>query len=143
MHDVGKIGIPDSSLGKPGPLSPEEFEVIKTHTLIGHEILRKSSRRILRTAATIALEHHERWDGTGYPRGLRGEEIHLHGRIVALADVFDALAHRRVYKEAWPLERILEYFRSMSGSQFDPELTSLFLNSQEDIRGILAAFPEP
>ncbi len=143
MHDVGKIGIPDSILGKPGPLSPEEFEVIKTHTLIGHEILRKSSRRILRTAATIALEHHERWDGTGYPRGLRGEEIHLHGRIVALADVFDALAHRRVYKEAWPLERILEYFRSMSGSQFDPELTSLFLNSQEDIRGILAAFPEP
>jgi response regulator RpfG family c-di-GMP phosphodiesterase len=143
MHDVGKIGIPDSILSKPGFLSPEEFETIKTHPLIGHEILKKSSRKILRTAAVIALEHHERWDGTGYPRGLAGEEIQLYGRVVALADVFDALAHRRAYKEAWTPEEIWDYLRSMRGTQFDPTLVDLFLESREEAREILEAFPEP
>jgi response regulator RpfG family c-di-GMP phosphodiesterase len=116
MHDVGKIGIPDSILFKPGKLTDEEYEVIKTHTTLGHSILKNSSRRIMRTAATIALQHHERWDGQGYPRGLVGEDTHIFGRITALADVFDALACARVYKKAWPLDAILAYLREQAWS---------------------------
>jgi response regulator RpfG family c-di-GMP phosphodiesterase len=127
MHDVGKIGIPDAVLLKPARLSPEEFALVQRHTLIGHAILAKSSRRLLRAAANIALEHHERWDGTGYPNGLAGEAIHIFGRLTALADVFDALMSPRVYKPAWPLEEVLDYLREQQGRQFDPTLVDLFL----------------
>lgn len=127
LHDVGKIGIPDAILLKPGRLTPQEFAVVQTHTTIGHAIFGKSSRRLLQAAATIALEHHERWDGTGYPRGLRGEAIHVFGRVTALADVVDALLSPRVYKPAWPLDATLDYVASQRGRQFDPRLVDLFL----------------
>ncbi|MDK2872732.1 MAG: hypothetical protein PWQ64_496 [Desulfomicrobiaceae bacterium] len=128
LHDVGKIGIPDAILLKPGRLSPEEFAVIQGHTSIGHAILAKSSRRLLRAASIIALEHHERWDGSGYPQGLAGESIHIFGRLTALADVFDALLSPRVYKPAWSLAQTLEYLAAQRGRQFDPFLVDLLLD---------------
>ncbi|NPA28886.1 MAG: HD domain-containing protein [Epsilonproteobacteria bacterium] len=131
MHDIGKLGIPDAILNKPGKLTDEEFEIIKTHTKIGYEMLKHSERPILKTAAIVAHEHHERWDGKGYPRGLRGEEIHIYGRITAVADVFDALGSDRVYKKAWPLEKIINLFKEERGRQFDPELVDLFLDNLE------------
>jgi putative nucleotidyltransferase with HDIG domain len=103
MHDVGKVGIPDEIVHNPSKLEPEQWEIMKTHTNVGYEMLRSSPRRILKTVATIAYEHHEKWDGSGYPRGLAGEDIHIYGRIAALADVFDALGSDRCYKKAWPL----------------------------------------
>ncbi|OQY53594.1 MAG: hypothetical protein B6245_22630 [Desulfobacteraceae bacterium 4572_88] len=115
MHDVGKIGIPDAILLKPGRLTFDEFEVIKTHTQIGYNILKNSGRQLMKTAALIALQHHERCDGKGYPNGLKGDEIHIFGRIVEIIDVFDALSHDRIYKEAWELERILALFREEHG----------------------------
>jgi putative two-component system response regulator len=128
MHDVGKVGIPDAILGKPGPVTSEEFEIIKRHTTIGHAILSKSSRRIMQAAAMVAHQHHERWDGRGYPQALAGEDIHVFGRITCLVDVFDALGHRRCYKDAWPLEQILELLREGRGVAFDPHLVDLFLD---------------
>ena len=142
MHDVGKIGIPDSILFKPGKLNEEEFNIIKSHTVIGHSILKNSPRRIMRTAATIALQHHERWDGTGYPHGLVEDETHIFGRITALADVFDALACDRVYKKAWPLDDVLEYVREQRGRQFDPDLVDIFLDSVDEILAIRATYPD-
>jgi response regulator RpfG family c-di-GMP phosphodiesterase len=142
MHDVGKIGIPDSILFKPGKLTEEEFNIIKTHTVIGHSILKKSPRRIMRTAATIALQHHERWDGGGYPHGLVEDETHIYGRITALADVFDALACDRVYKKAWPLEDVLAYVRDQRGRQFDPVLVDIFLENVGEMRGIRDTYPD-
>ena len=142
MHDVGKIGIPDSILFKPGKLTEEEFAVIKTHTVIGHSILKNSPRRIMRTAATIALQHHERWDGTGYPHGLVEDETHVFGRITALADVFDALACDRVYKKAWPLGEVIGYLREQKGRQFDPLLTEIFLESMDEMLAIRARYPD-
>jgi len=131
MHDIGKLGIPDAILNKPGKLTDEEFEIMKTHTKIGYEMLKHSKRPILKTAAIVAHEHHERWDGKGYPRGLRGEEIHIYGRITAVADVFDALGSDRVYKKAWPLEKIINLFKEERGRQFDPVLVDLFLDNLE------------
>lgn len=128
LHDVGKIGIPDAILLKPGRLSPEEFAVVQGHTTIGHAILAKSSRCLLRAAAIIALEHHERWDGSGYPQGLASESIHIFGRLTALADVFDALLSPRVYKPAWSLEQTLAYLAEQRGRQFDPYLVDLLLD---------------
>lgn len=142
MHDVGKIGISDSILFKPGKLTAEEYEIIKTHTTLGYSILKNSSRRILRTAATIALEHHERWDGRGYPRGLVGGETHVFGRITALADVFDALSATRVYKKAWPLEQILTYLREQRGAQFDPGLVDVFFDHLHEIVAIRDSYPD-
>jgi len=142
MHDVGKIGIPDSILFKPGKLTDEEFAVIKTHTVIGHSILKNSPRRIMRTAATIALQHHERWDGTGYPHGLVEDETHVFGRITALADVFDALACDRVYKKAWPLDEVIGYLQEQKGRQFDPRLVEIFLESMDEILAIRARYPD-
>jgi response regulator RpfG family c-di-GMP phosphodiesterase len=142
MHDVGKIGIPDSILFKPGKLTEEEFAVIKTHTVIGHSILKNSHRRIMRTAATIALQHHERWDGKGYPHGLVEDETHIYGRITALADVFDALACDRVYKKAWPLEQVVDYISEQKGKQFDPSLVDMFLRNMPEMLAIRATYPD-
>jgi putative two-component system response regulator len=127
LHDIGKIGIPDSVLLKPGILSPEEFEIMKRHTLVGAEILSGGRTPLMRTAAEIALCHHERWDGGGYPGGLQGAAIPLSARLVALADVFDALTHERPYREAWPLDDVLREMRRQAGMHFDPLLLEHFL----------------
>jgi putative two-component system response regulator len=126
LHDIGKIGIPDAILLKPGRLSDEEFEVIKTHTTIGAEILTGSRSPLLRLAERIALTHHERWDGRGYPGGLSGEEIPIAGRIVAVADVFDALTHERPYKQAWAVEKAVGEILGQGGRQFDPCVVDAF-----------------
>jgi len=128
LHDVGKIGIPDRVLMKPGTLTAEEFEIIKSHTTIGAEILGKSKLSILQEARAIAVSHHEKWDGSGYPQGLQGEHIPLCGRIVAIADVFDALTHDRPCKKAWTFEAALTEIKRLSGRHFDPNLVSLFLS---------------
>jgi response regulator RpfG family c-di-GMP phosphodiesterase len=129
MHDIGKLGIPDAILNKPGRFTDEEFSIMKKHTTIGYNMLSHSKRKLLKTAAIVAYEHHERWDGTGYPRKLKGEEIHIYGRITAIVDVFDALASDRVYKKAWPLEKILKLLKEEKGKQFDPQLIQLFLDN--------------
>lgn len=128
MHDIGKVAIADEILNKPGKYTPEEFEVMKAHTTLGYEMLRGSNREIIQAAAIVAHQHHEKYDGSGYPQGLSGEAIHLYGRITAIADVFDALGSDRVYKKAWPLSEILEFFREQSGSHFDPALVTLFFD---------------
>lgn len=128
MHDIGKLGIPDAVLLKPGKLDADEWETMKTHATIGAEILSGSDSELLETARLIALTHHERWDGSGYPKGLKGNDIPLYGRIVALADVFDALTSERPYKDAWPVEKAVAYLREMSGIQFDPELVEIFIS---------------
>src|SRR5574343_178344 len=125
LHDVGKIGIPDRVLNKPGKLDGEEWEIMQTHARISSELLNKSDKRILQLGAIIAHEHHERWDGQGYPRALAGEQIHVAGRIVALVDVFDALVSERCYKKAWSFEEALAYVKQQAGSQFDPKLVEL------------------
>ncbi|WP_221795046.1 HD domain-containing phosphohydrolase [Oceanobacter mangrovi] len=126
MHDIGKVFIPKEVLNKPGKLSHSEFEVMKTHTTKAHQFLQKSKRKLLKAADIIAWQHHERWDGAGYPRALKGEEIHIYGRIVAIADVFDALTHKRIYKPAWSMEDARDYILEHSGSHFDPTLVDLF-----------------
>lgn len=128
MHDIGKVGIPDDILNKPGKLTTHEFEIMKTHAALGYEMLKSSEREILKTSAIVAYTHHEKWDGSGYPRGLQGDDIPIHGRITAIADVFDALGHDRVYKKAWPLEQILELFRQEKGKHFDPNLIDMFFD---------------
>ena len=127
MHDIGKIGIPDHILLKSGKLTTEEFEIMKTHTIIGGEMLAESRSSILQVAELITRTHHEKWDGTGYPRGLRGTEIPLVGRIAAICDVFDALTSRRPYKPAWSLEAALAELVSLKGTHLDPELVDLFI----------------
>lgn len=129
IHDIGKIAIPDSILMKPGKLTPEEFEIVKTHTTIGYNLLKNSKREILKAAAIVAHEHHERYDGTGYPRGLKGEEIHIYGRIAAVADVFDALGSARVYKKPWVINDILKYFKDERGKHFDPDLVDILFDN--------------
>ncbi|BBI34842.1 HD domain-containing phosphohydrolase [Cohnella abietis] len=126
MHDIGKVAIPDSILNKPGKLTKEEFDVIKTHTNIGHQLLRGSKRELLRTASIVAEQHHEKWNGSGYPAGRKGEEIHILARITAVADVFDALSMERIYKAAWPLERIEQLFHEERGLHFDPAIVDVF-----------------
>jgi len=127
MHDIGKVAIPDSVLKKPGKLTDEEYDIMKTHTVIAYNLLKGSSRDLLQSAAYIAHEHHEKWNGKGYPRGLKGEEIHIYGRITAVADVFDALGSDRVYKKAWELDRIINLFREERGEHFDPKLIDVFM----------------
>ncbi len=126
LHDVGKIAIPDQVLLKPGKLDAHEWELMQEHTFKGAEILGGSSAQVLVAAADIAMMHHERWDGTGYPRGLKGEEISLAGRIVAIADVFDALIQRRPYKGAWEIEDAVAEIRGQSGRHFDPAVVTAF-----------------
>jgi putative two-component system response regulator len=127
LHDVGKIGIADAILLKPGKLTPEEFGVMTTHTSIGGKILTGSHSPLLQLAERIALNHHERWDGGGYPHGRCGEDIPLAGRIVSVADVFDALTHPRPYKKAWPVEQAVAEVERLGGSKFDPAVVAVFL----------------
>jgi putative two-component system response regulator len=136
MHDVGKIGIPDHILLKPGPLDPEEWKVMRSHAEIGYRILSNSRSELMNEAATIALTHHEKIDGTGYPRGLVEDEIPLVGRIAAVADVFDALTTNRVYRKAFDLAQALEIMREGKGQHFDPEILDLFLSSMDRVLGI-------
>ena len=133
MHDVGKIAIPDAILMKPGRLTPEEFGIMKSHTSIGHKILSTSKRRLLTTAATIAHTHHERWDGTGYPQGLKGVQIPLAGRLTCLADILDALASHRVYKPAWPIDKVFDYLIGNRGKIFDPHLVEAAFKAKDQI----------
>ncbi len=136
LHDIGKLGIPDSILLKPGKLSDKEYEVMKNHCLIGYNMLSHSKRDVLQAAAIIAYQHHEKWDGSGYPQGLAGEGIHIFGRIVTLVDVFDALAAKRVYKEKWALPEILAYIEKERGKQFDPKLVDLLLDNLDEFLAI-------
>lgn len=126
LHDVGKIAIPDAILNKPGKLTPDEWDVMRTHTSVGFTMLNTSERRIFRAGAIIANEHHEKWTGGGYPNNKTGEDIHIYGRIVALADVFDALGSDRCYKKAWELDKVLDFLREERGRHFDPELIDAF-----------------
>ena len=129
MHDIGKVAIPDHILNKPGKLTDEEYAIMKTHAQIGYDMLKHSNRPILKTAAIIAHQHHEKYNGKGYPNGLKGDEIHIYGQITAIADVFDALGSDRVYKKAWPLEKILKLFEEEKGEHFHPKLTEIFLEN--------------
>ena len=138
MHDIGKIGIPDSILLKPGKLTPDEFEIMKTHAQIGYDMLSESHKELLQVAKIVAYEHHEKWDGSGYPQGLSGENISLYGRITAIVDVFDALTQKRVYKEAWSLERTIDLIKSERGKHFDPKLVDLLLENIDEIKKIMA-----
>jgi putative two-component system response regulator len=126
MHDTGKLGIPHAILRKPGPLSDEEWVIMKTHPQIGYDILSKSDAPVFQLAAEVALRHHEKWDGSGYPDGLRGHDIPQSARIVAMADVFDALCMRRPYKDAWSVEQIVDYIHADAESHFDPEIMEAF-----------------
>ena len=146
MHDVGKLGVPDHVLRKPGPLDAEEWELMKAHTTTGAAILAGSSSPLVRMAETIALTHHERWDGTGYPQGLAGEAIPLAGRICAICDAFDALVSTRSYKDPWPLDAALDEIARQSGRHFDPRLVTLFVGMEAELRRELEArvgTPEP
>jgi putative two-component system response regulator len=142
MHDVGKIGIPDSVLLKPGKLDPQEWVIMKTHTTIGSQILSKSTSELMETASIIALSHHERWDGSGYPNGLAGEDIPIQGRICALADVFDALTSKRTYKDAFSVEKSVAIMEEGRGSHFDPELFDLFRDNFDEIIRIKDEFSD-
>ncbi|WP_331001659.1 HD-GYP domain-containing protein [Methylicorpusculum oleiharenae] len=133
MHDTGKIGIPDKVLRKPGKLDADEWRIMQTHTQIGYDILSKSDAPLFKLAAEIALNHHEKWDGGGYPNGLERENIPESARIVAIADVFDALAMNRPYKDAWPLENILDYMNESAGHHFDPQILNAFMSVLPDI----------
>ncbi len=140
LHDVGKIAIPDTVLFKPGRLNQHERAIMETHAEIGYDLLRHSDYQTLRAAATVAWEHHERWNGNGYPRGLKGTDAHLFGRINAIADVFDALLNERCYKPAWPLSDTIAYFRDQRGKQFDPVLIDALLLNVDDFLAIQKKF---
>jgi putative two-component system response regulator len=143
MHDVGKLGTPDLILLKPGKLTPEEFAVMKRHAAIGWEILRDSAAPTLKVAAEIAHTHHEKYDGSGYPRGLAGEDIPLFGRIVAVADVFDALTSARPYKPAWEFDRAWDFLAANRGSHFDPRCVDAFLAKRAAVLDIRQQFSDP
>ncbi|OXX44371.1 phosphodiesterase [Vibrio sp. V17_P4S1T151] len=142
MHDVGKIAIPESILDKPGKLTPDEWEIMQTHTTAGYNILNTSEGDITKLAAIVAHEHHERWDGKGYPNQKKGTDIHIFARITAIADVFDALLSERCYKEAWPLENVVSLFERECGFQFDPTLVNLLLNHLDDFIQIRNLYPD-
>lgn len=140
MHDVGKIGIPDHILNKPGKLTQEEFEIMKTHTTIGLESLKFSDRPLFKTAAIIAHQHQEKWNGSGYPQGLAGEDIHLYARITAIADVFDALSYKRCYSDAWDYQKVKQHMLNDSGSHFEPQLLELFFSEEDAILEIMEKY---
>lgn len=143
MHDIGKIGIPDAILLKPGRFEPHEWEIMKTHATIGGRLLEGDDSDLLRMASEIALSHHEKWDGSGYPQGLAGDAIPMAGRIAALADVFDALTSVRPYKKAWPIEDAIAYVRDNRGKHFDPALVDVFMRELPGILAIRTRFAEP
>ncbi|MGB5964141.1 MAG: HD domain-containing phosphohydrolase [Sulfurimonadaceae bacterium] len=136
MHDIGKVAIPDVILNKPERFNEEEFQYMQRHAELGYEMLQHSSRALLQAAATVAYEHHEKWAGGGYPRNIQGEEIHIYGRITAVADVFDALSSNRCYKTAWDDKKIFELFKEERGRQFDPKLIDLFFENLDAILDI-------
>lgn len=136
MHDIGKIGIPDKILLKQGKLDEKEWEKMKQHAVIGYDIMQNSKCSLLKNAGIIALTHHEKWDGSGYPYGLKGTDIHLYGRITAIADVFDALMMKRPYKKAWPLEKVIKLINDESGIHFDPEIVVAFNENLDKLLAI-------
>ena len=142
MHDIGKVGIADKILLKPGRLDVEEFEIMKQHAMYGYELLRGSSSRVLQAGAEIARGHHEKFDGSGYPNGLSGSDIPVFSRIVAVADVFDALTSERPYKKAWPLQEAVDFLREGSGKHFDPECVNAFLGAWDDVLAIRSRYTE-
>ena len=137
MHDIGKVGIPDSILQTPRRLTKEEFENIKAHTLIGCNILKDSTSQVLQAGATVALTHHERFDGNGYPNGLSGNDIPLFGRLISVVDMFDALVSRRPYKEPWPVDQAVDEIRSLAGTNFDPDCVNVFFKDWSAIEQIM------
>lgn len=143
LHDVGKVAIPDRILNKPGPHNDEERLIMQSHARAGYDMLRKSTNPILQVGAQIAHEHHEYWDGSGYPNGLQGCEISIAGRIAAIGDVFDALGSKRCYKGPWPEDQIRHHFVEQRGKQFDPKLVDLILAQFEEFTAIRAQFPDP
>ena len=142
MHDVGKVGMPDLILMKPSELTPLEWEIMKQHTVIGSRILKDSAAEFIRMGEVIAISHHEKWDGSGYPNGLKGVEIPIVGRITAIADVFDALTTKRPYKEAFPIAKSLELIREGRGSHFDPEVVDAFFAIQDEILTLKAQYAD-
>lgn len=136
MHDVGKIGISEDILSKKGKLTKEEFETMKFHTMIGHEILKNQNKEILNYASIISKQHHEHWDGTGYPDGIKGDDIHIMARITAVADVYDALRSKRTYKESWQVKDVIDFFKEEKGKIFDPKLVDILLNHVDDIESM-------
>ena len=148
MHDVGKVGIPDLILLKPDRLTPSEFAIMKQHSRFGWEILKDSPSRLVQLASEIAMSHHEKFDGTGYPAGLAGEAIPIEGRIVAVADVYDALTSTRPYKQPWPVDQAVAFLKEQSGKHFDPACVEAFLTEMRPVLAIMAEFqdhidPEP
>ena len=142
MHDIGKIGIPDNILLKPGPLDSDEWKTMKTHCKIGADIIGNHSSTLMKTAEAAALCHHERWDGSGYPRGLKGDAIPTIGRIIAVADVFDALTSKRPYKKAWKTDDAFEYIESQSGSHFDPAIARTFISLKNEVLEISVRYAD-
>jgi putative two-component system response regulator len=142
MHDIGKVGTPDNILLKPGKLTDDEMVIMRQHAEIGHEILRDSPSPVLQMAAIIALSHHERFDGSGYPQGLVGHDIPLAGRIVAVADVFDALTSERPYKRAWPVEEAVKYMRDQAEKHFDPSCVDVFFSDLNEVLRIRQTFSD-
>ena len=143
LHDVGKIGVPDSILLKPGRLTPEEFDIVRRHSELGYRLLAGDPSEVLTVGASIALTHHERWDGAGYPRGLVGDAIPIEGRLAALADVFDALTSTRVYRAALSIDEAVDHMRDSRGHHFDPELVDVLLESVDELVAVRAAWPDP
>ena len=142
MHDIGKVAIPDAVLNKPGRFDEKEREIMNTHAALGYEMLKHSNRPLLKMAAIVANEHHEKWDGSGYPQGLSGENIHIYGRITALADVFDALGSDRVYKKAWDDDKIFNLFKEERGKHFDPKLIDIFFENLDEFLKIREKFKD-
>ena len=141
MHDIGKWAIPESILQKPSTLTPEEWEIMKTHAQAGYEMLKDSKLDVLQMGALVAVQHQEKFDGTGYPKGLKGEEIHLYSRITTVADVFDALGSERSYKQAWAVADIAQYFAEGRGSHFDPQLVDLLLENLDEFLAVRDELP--
>lgn len=142
MHDVGKVGIPDSILLKPGRLTDDEMAIMRTHAQIGADILQGSASLLLQTAAKIALTHHEKYDGSGYPNGLQAEQIPLYGRIIAVADVFDALTSTRPYKQAWDIDRAAALIRNSAGNHFDPACVHAFFKDWHAVLDIRSQYQD-
>ncbi|MFK5986973.1 MAG: HD domain-containing protein, partial [Pseudomonadota bacterium] len=142
MHDIGKVAIADAILNKPGRFNQEEFEIMKTHAELGYKMLNKSQRPLLKMASIVAYEHHEKWDGSGYPQGKKAQDIHIYGRITALADVFDALGSARVYKKAWADDAIFSLIKNERGKHFDPKLVDIFFAHLDEFLSVRAKFKD-